>query len=616
MKRNELGKQGFVHSLIFTLLIFIILTLFPELVECEQFGDISISLDEARQAVSNHGYTEISFTVVNNSFSKAHVVELFFPENVNNFRNSSVYLEKISRTMTIQPNSKLKFILYQPNYPVYGHSCKIKIDGKLQFKSIALWPVKFIHLNYYSNFPYCVLISQSISKDLNLRIKNPYKSKYKSKRRKYKKKKEAFFFYRNLRNLSDWNSNWLSLSKYDGIIIHKNDIERKPATAKIALQNYTRCGGIVIFCGFKGEQFFDDIASLDHNKVINDSVQFRVIEYGFGKIIEVPINYKKWSNNTKSQIRSSIKETNEALTHSMRVLEANNKLPVVKSMKLPIRGLYILLIVFVFLIGPINVVLLSRRNKRIWLLWTIPSISLVTTVLIILYSLFSEGWRGKINFATITILDQNVHNATTIGLVGYYTVLIPDKPLKFTEETELTVQNYADTKPERLTIDWSDGQSLVNGWLTSRIPEHFLVRKNEYRRERLLIRKTGNDALLITNGLGADIKQLILRLDNKEYVTKNISAGETIKLLRYNAAGNYESSRASIRNIFVDFKSAKYQMINIEKFFLSGNKYLKNGNYIAELKGSPFFPNNLGYTGQEKYQTIVFGVFKGNINED
>ena len=77
----------------------------------------------------------------------------------------------------------------------------------------------------------------------------------------------------------------------------------------------------------------------------------------------------------------------------------------------PVRGLLLLVICFAVGIGPVNVWLLSRRQKRMWLWWNVPAVSLVTCLAVFGYALLSEGIRGRGRTALITVLDEDAHRA-------------------------------------------------------------------------------------------------------------------------------------------------------------------------------------------------------------
>ncbi len=74
----------------------------------------------------------------------------------------------------------------------------------------------------------------------------------------------------------------------------------------------------------------------------------------------------------------------------------------VAETEVPVRGLFVLVLAFGITIGPMNLFVLSRLKRRIWLWWNVPAISLLTCLLIFGYSLVSEGVTGHGKTASVT----------------------------------------------------------------------------------------------------------------------------------------------------------------------------------------------------------------------
>ena len=212
------------------------------------------------------------------------------------------------------------------------------------------------------------------------------------------------------------------------------------------------------------------------------------------------------------------------------VAEANNRFPVVSDFGVPVRGLFLLMLLFAIVIGPVNLIVLSRKKRRIWMLWTVPVISMTTCFAVFLYATFAEGWNRYIRTEGLTILDQRSNRATSIGVTAFYSALTPGDGLHFGYETELTSQTFAATPIPR-TVDWTHDQHLGRGWIAARVPAHFKVRKTEVRRERVTVRRGEGARLNIVNGLGADIDQFWLAdTDGTIYFGGSISAGSEVEL--------------------------------------------------------------------------------------
>jgi hypothetical protein len=123
------------------------------------------------------------------------------------------------------------------------------------------------------------------------------------------------------------------------------------------------------------------------------------------------------------------------------------------------------MLAFVIIIGPVNIIYLSRHKRRTQMLWTIPAISFATTLLVFAYSLLHEGITPDTRIVGMTVLDQTSHHAVTIGGTAFYCPLTPSGGLHFDFETEATplirIGYGSGTARE---VDWTQSQHLGRGW--------------------------------------------------------------------------------------------------------------------------------------------------------
>jgi hypothetical protein len=286
---------------------------------------------------------------------------------------------------------------------------------------------------------------------------------------------------------------------------------------------------------------------------------------------------------------------------------ANALLPVVESLKIPTRGIVIIMMAFVVIIGPVNIIYLNRRKRRTWMLWTIPAISFATTLLVFAYSLFREGITPDIHIAGLTVIDQTSHQAATIGGTAFYCPLTPSGGLYFDFETEATplVQIGYGSGFSRV-VDWTQSQNLQSGWVSARVPAYFHLRKAETRRERIQI-VSENGKLQIVNSLGAPIKSLWLADANgKIFQASNVAAGQEASIL---PTGTQANKQKGLRAMFADSGfSAKSDPSNLD-----AETYLLPDSYVAILDGNPFIENALGPTSRTKHiksSAVVFGILE------
>src|SRR5262249_49818249 len=184
-----------------------------------------------------------------------------------------------------------------------------------------------------------------------------------------------------------------------------------------------------------------------------------------------------------------------------RPLDALNKaLPPVDDLGVPVRGLFAMMCLFAAVIGPGNVWVLSKWNRRIWLLWTVPAVALPTCACVFGYMVLAEGWQGHANVTALTVLDETQKRATTVGRASFYAPLTPSDGLRFDADTEVTVvgakkRDYArgpygveESSLGPCSVDWGEGgrQHLTRGWVTARVPAHFVLRKSQTDQRRVM----------------------------------------------------------------------------------------------------------------------------------
>ena len=270
----------------------------------------------------------------------------------------------------------------------------------------------------------------------------------------------------------------------------------------------------------------------------------------------------------------------------------------------PVRSTVFVMLLFVIAIGPINLIVLSRSNRRTWLLWTIPAISFLTCLLVFVYSFLREGVTPDTRIAGVTILDQANRRAASVGLTAFYCPLTPSQGLFFSSDTEATplVETWNYGRGTSREVDWTQGQHFGRGWVSARVPAHFYLRKSETRRERLEF-ETQNGQTIIVNGLGATIKNLWLADSGSHvFMATNISAGQKFTLAASTTLLKKEEQLGA---------HSLLEKCGAQADISDGTQFLQPNTYVAELETNPFFENGLGSKAQSartKSRAVVFGT--------
>jgi hypothetical protein len=401
--------------------------------------------------------------------------------------------------------------------------------------------------------------------------------------------------------VSDWSENWLAYTPFDAMVLGAGDLAAASSATANAIQNYLEAGGDLFIFGDGG---LPDAWHSASPKSFDGGVEYEV---GFGNC------YVFHSENPAALDAKSVRKLRERVRNDARYWQdlpydsgaANTALPIVANLKVPVRGIVFIMLLFVIVIGPVNLIYLNRRRRRTWMLWTIPVISLVTTLLVFAYSLLSEGITPDTRIAGLTVLDQASHRAATVGGTAFYCPLTPSGGLQFdfgTEATPLVEIGYRSGTPRE--VDWTQSQHFSHGWVSARVAAYFHLRKAEARRERLQVVKV-NGKLQVVNSLGAPIASLwVADADRHVYTATRVAAGEQAGLIPVSTA---PSEKSGADGLLRDIGFAAHP----EALGDNAGKYLRPNTYIAVLDGNPFIENALGPAAsakRTKTSAVIFGI--------
>ncbi len=560
------------------------------------FGDVTVGVEAitTAQIIPDRwtGYEEYRATIINRSSTKTHQVTLIGQPD--GMRGGGQRYFELRRTVDVAPGGTATVSLLKPLITPGGSDFVILIDGERQEEIVFVdtsragaWVRQTINrLN--------ILASQRVSKS-GLMGDPATQEGLKDSAGNLDFSYVAYDF-----PPSEWSVNWLGYSGFDGVIVTAEELNAMPHGVQSALHYYLECGGALHVIGswaVPGQW-------ASRGEMINGLMTYYV---GFG-VLTITGSPAQNNPDRWRVVKSSWEGARSSSTHYPNLTAINKEFEVVDRVGIPVRGLFILMIAFVIVIGPINLIWLARRKKKIWMLWTVPMLSLVTCLAVTAFAFFSEGISAISRTEALTILDETSHRATTIGWTAFYSPFTPGSGLHFSYDTELIPQLplemlYRSGRGYGRGLDWTNDQNLTTEWLTARVPAYFKLRKSETRRERLTLRETGDGAPSVVNGLGADIRQLWWA-DNSGniYTATNIPAGAQGSLTPINiqAAGP------------ANFLRALYRATNWLDSFDSLEKgprlSLQANCYLAVIDTSPFVKEGLHGVKLRKARTLVYGI--------
>jgi hypothetical protein len=654
MKNN----LGFSSKLRLSFLAPVIIALFlTPVVSATDYGDISVKVETVSGEFGGHGYAEYRATITNRSATQAHQVTLIIPGD--SYSADDTAIREMARTVEVAAYATVTVSLFQPPLPMNGSGMAVRIDGRRQDEIVPLTLAALSRsagvfygsgARYRPNEPLWLLSSQGVDKsgalnqagvlgNIGETVENTQTG-------------VSFIRTRTVaassgRPLTEWSASWLSYSGYNGVVVTGDDLRSAPAPVQDALWRYVECGGVLLVFGQwtapqqwqsrlswisaqppplapsdeVGEETGQAIAKADPEKPAlttapgykpgkNDLRHYFV---GYGMVIVCgDVDASRIAGSQWERIIELWSDSYALRMGQWNVDAINRTFPVVEELGTPVRGLFLLMLSFAVVIGPVNYVVLARRKKRIWLWWTAPAIASLASLAVFGYAMLAEGWQATVRAEVMTILDENARRATTVGLTAFYAPLTPSEGLRFSYDTEITPQlpvrygyyavgNSGLTGGASRTIDWTVDQHLAGGWVTARVPAHFVVRKSEQRRERLNVRREGS-AITVVNGLGAEIKQLWwAEPDGRVYSAENLQAGAgaSLKLTDLRTRGEVAGLREAFRSEWWD---------RIKQYPQKPLEVLEAGCYLATLDSSPFLEEGLRGNVSRKALTVVYGI--------
>src|SRR5215510_13188762 len=250
--------------------------------------------------------------------------------------------------------------------------------------------------------------------------------------------------------MPEWSANWVGYSSFDGVMITAEELSGAPDAVRSALWRFAECGGSLLIIGgweipaqwrARRVNIVESASEADpfRNYTMAPSSKAQSYNVGLGWVTVIDAAGVK--NVLPSQwraIKNSWTGSRPEGKNYSDIIEINKGFPVVERIGIPVRGLFVLMLMFVVVIGPINLIWLARKRKKIWMLWTVPAIALVTCLAVTGFALFGEGVGATSRAEALTILDESSHRASTIGWIAFYAPITPSKGLRFSYDTELT----------------------------------------------------------------------------------------------------------------------------------------------------------------------------------
>jgi hypothetical protein len=175
----------------------------------------------------------------------------------------------------------------------------------------------------------------------------------------------------------------------------------------------------------------------------------------------------------------------------------------------PIVGFVFLSTLFAIVIGPVNYIVLYRKKMLSMLLLTVPAVAVVTSLLLVGYSMAAHGFAIKSRLRSLTVLDQKSRTAVTTARLSMFAGMAPAGGMRFSPDTAVYTVFPPQGELGATSVDWTETQNLVSGWLPSKTRAQFLTIRHADERSRVDV-KTENGKTELGNGLPWDLEAVVV----------------------------------------------------------------------------------------------------------
>lgn len=441
-------------------------------------------------------------------------------------------------------------------------------------------------------------------------------------------------------------TNWVDYTQYRHIFYTSKTFNSLSDEVKNALLDYVKAGGNLFIFGAAEE--FSSINFCFYTSFKVNWIK-RSYQLGFGNILicdedfferlvapkKKDYNYYTISKKNKEEekeeplplnhIRSddALFDAFQCLDEDAKFLQSENKIPeVISQYKEDYKEqsnikLIIFVIVSLFLICPVNLIVLKILKKQQFLLLTSSITGLICGIILFGYYSLTTARIFEIYRQSVTLLDEKEKSALTFGGQAFLsgrTINEPiELPLKSVVIPYLEHDVYHGEKKYNFrpgldatrVIEFSDAQRLTKNWIRANKPMAFSVTSQKQTDACLEIKEV-NGNIEIKNNLGAAIDSLYIMPQsfNKLYCLKDIKPGDTATI----DLSTDNSSRSVLSLRVKNLASFNYIKENL-------SSVIHNGQYLAFLKSDPFMAQRFDTEANiHELGCAVIGTYKGNFN--
>ncbi len=564
-------------------------------------GPVEVIALSQRTELWRFGYVEHRLQVRNLDAARAHVVTVSIPAET----HGGGGIERIARTVELHPADTAVLSLPQPARALRGRShARIAVRGA--GSGTVLLPSLESSFHTYQRNRVPVYMSRGVDSDrleqtLNAGFEVPTAATGHPHQRAV-----TAFPTRAEMEIAAWSPNWLGYTCYAGVFLTAAEWQAAAPAVRDALLRYAAAGGVLVSIG-------EIVPPTRWALAPSASDALPGWVPGVGRVLALPPQESPGGRDREDLYRPLAAALTAAAGRwdtESDVGTMHARFPVIERLSIPVAGIFYLLLGFAILAGPVLLIVLARKKRRIWLMWIAPLVSVLAGALVVTYALLSDGVTPTRRADTLTLLDQVRQQGVLVGLAGYYAPLTPRGGLRFAAETAIAAYEprhfrHHGSQPA-WRLDLTRDQHFVAGFVQANVPLVLQVRKPFATRERIDVHPAADGGLEALNGLAADILSLRLRASDGRWFEGGPLASGQRGVLRL--AADAPGTAASAADAVAAVTSAT-AWADALAALTPDALLLEPGTYAAELARNPFLEPGLDGRIHNRERSLLIGRF-------
>ncbi len=215
--------------------------------------------------------------------------------------------------------------------------------------------------------------------------------------------------------------NWLHVSAFDEIAIELEDLRLLDADALQCLNDYAWCGGRIVVGSVSNIDELQDLLNADRARTLDRNSDIKELDraIGFRQAGLGAIGFSKERlgadgglPESRSASGPKVQATTEMETGGTRFDRLAESLGseywmwmIPEVGRTPVWTFFAFVVLVVGIVCPAILIWSQRVKRRVWIVLSIPTLAILSTVLLFAYGAYKDGWETKARIRSWTMID-------------------------------------------------------------------------------------------------------------------------------------------------------------------------------------------------------------------